>query len=103
MIVNSEAVYTLMKLCRWMENPNAPERVASVYGFTALHGRQVLDELAALAAEVKRLKEIPVEMLIDLNLWWAFGSGQEHTHTWHTKQDFLERWRAKLKEPTHER
>ena len=32
-------------------------------------------------------------LLDDLEKQWAFDNGQQHIHTWHTKQDFMERWR----------
>jgi hypothetical protein len=39
-----------------------------------------------------------MELLTELDQWWSFDNAQQHTHSWHDKQDFLERWRAKAAE-----
>lgn len=39
---------------------------------------------------------LAAELLEDLDRHWQFDNGQVHTHTWHTKQDFLEKWRKRL-------
>jgi hypothetical protein len=39
-----------------------------------------------------------MELLTELDQWWRFDNAQQHTHSWHDKQDFLERWRAKAAE-----
>lgn len=33
------------------------------------------------------------DLLKDLDAAWSFDNGRQHTHDWHTKQDFMERWR----------
>lgn len=27
----------------------------------------------------------------ELRLWWSFDDRQQHTHSWHTREDFIER------------
>lgn len=37
--------------------------------------------------------------------WWTFGKGQfhqEHTHSWHTREDFIAMWDKELSKATKE-
>jgi len=36
-----------------------------------------------------------MELLRELDQWWTFDNAQQHTHSYHDKQAFLARWRAK--------
>jgi len=45
----------------------------------------------AMRAEAVRALE---EALADVDKSWSFNANQGHTHTWHEKQDCLERLRA---------
>lgn len=27
----------------------------------------------------------------ELRKWWSFSDGQMHTHSWHSREDFIER------------
>jgi hypothetical protein len=42
----------------------------------------VADRIVELEAIVGKLPEL-------LRKWWSFGSKQQHTHSWHTREDFL--------------
>lgn len=35
-------------------------------------------------------------LLEDLNFAWSFDDNQQHTHSWHDKQDFMEKWRVAI-------
>lgn len=50
---------------------------------------------SALATAGERMREL----LADLKRCWSFDESQIHTHSWHTKQDFLERWRINTPDP----
>ena len=43
---------------------------------------------------------IPKEMIeafaAELRKWWSFDSGQHHTHSWHSREDFIDRELPKL-------
>ena len=32
----------------------------------------------------------------ELRKWWSFDNGQVHTHTWHSREDFIEKALPKL-------
>ena len=32
----------------------------------------------------------------ELRKWWSFDDGQQHTHSWHTREDFIEKKLADL-------
>jgi len=51
----------------------------------------VFDELAR---RLEKAEENTRRILVDIDAVWSFDRYQSHTHTWHTKQDFLEKWRA---------
>lgn len=34
----------------------------------------------------------------ELRKWWSFDSGQQHTHTWHSREDFIDDVLPKLLE-----
>jgi len=40
-------------------------------------------------------KRVAGDMLEMLDALWSFNNRQEHTHTWHDKQTFLEQYREK--------
>ena len=37
-----------------------------------------------------------IEFADVLRKWWSFDSHQQHTHSWHTREDFIERELPKL-------
>lgn len=46
------------------------------------------DELRVLRACVL----VHTEMRRSIRAWWSFGDGQNHTHSWHTREDFISMW-----------
>ncbi len=38
----------------------------------------------------------PEAILEDLKDAWSFNKHQQHTHSWHDKQDFIEKWTAAI-------
>lgn len=50
--------------------------------------REVLRRVEQAAA--LRARE---EILADLDKYWSFTEEQQHTHSWHDKQDFLKKWK----------
>lgn len=43
------------------------------------------------------------QMRLKIRDWWTFGKGQfaqEHTHSWHTREDFIAMWDRELSKAT---
>lgn len=51
---------------------------------------------AVLAQEREQSRNRLSKLVIDLDEYWSFDNAQQHTHSWHDKQDFMERLRAEL-------
>lgn len=49
---------------------------------TGQAGLQLADAREKHAAHVKRFAE-------ELRKWWSFDDDQQHTHSWHTREDFI--------------
>jgi len=39
------------------------------------------------AEQLYRLREM---FAVELRKYWSFNDGQRHTHTWHSREDFIE-------------
>lgn len=50
----------------------------------------------ALARAARDARQALEDLIAELDTHWSFDNGQQHTHSWHDKQDFLEAWRAKI-------
>lgn len=56
----------------------------------------LLSDLAAAQLREKEAVAMCAEFLTDLDWCWSFDNSQQHTHSWHDKQDFMERARKAL-------
>lgn len=56
------------------------------------------DELAKLLKSHHALESILTELPDKLREWWSFDSGQQHTHTWHDREEFVENLRERIAE-----
>lgn len=57
-------------------------------------GSKALVEAIATALEAAR-REAATEILAELRGAWSFTDGQRHTHSWHDREDFIERMRKR--------
>lgn len=51
-------------------------------------------EVAAILQKELRQKLVEYlskELSRELRDWWSFDERQQHTHSWHTREDFIER------------
>lgn len=49
------------------------------------------DPAARLAVERERFEAAVHIVAAELRCWWSFDERQQHTHSWHTREDFIER------------
>ncbi len=56
-------------------------------------------KVATVLAEedhAKRIDAMCRRFARELREWWSFNDQQIHTHTWHTREDFIEKMLPKL-------
>jgi len=62
---------------------------------------RVCEQVPALLAEVEQLRaEVAVhrKMRGEIRDWWSFDNQQWHTHNWHSREDFIEKWNRLLEQ-----
>lgn len=60
-------------------------------------GTTAIERFAAeKAAEVERLMDLLDSIPDELRKWWSFDNHQIHTHSYHSREDYIERLRARI-------
>jgi hypothetical protein len=59
------------------------------------------DPLLAAQVENERLQGVLNWVLADIRKWWSFSNSQQHTHSWHSREDFIEELRKRILPPPH--
>lgn len=73
-----------------MTNDELVNEASNIDAFSVDHAEAV----AELARRLEKAGADRAAMLSELEAAWSFDSDQIHTHTWHTKNDFMDRWAA---------
>lgn len=84
-------------------------------GLASREREKVQQEVGALRARVAALESenrvlraavaVHNQMRSKIRDWWKFGVGrfaQEHAHSWHTREDFIELWDKELAKATEQ-
>lgn len=74
------------------------ELKAHVAKMRGIHGDEPIRIKTALpwAEEALASRMLIDDLVTAIEYHWSFDNAQQHTHSWHDKQDFLEAWRAKI-------
>lgn len=62
--------------------------------YTACHSG-VLRLIARIESDAKRIEELRQfieDRVGSLRNWWSFDEAQQHTHSWHSREDYIELW-----------
>lgn len=57
------------------------------------------EQVEYLQRKLMERLSMEAELLKELDAYWSFDNGQYHTHSWHDKQDFLQKWRDRINDP----
>lgn len=81
-----------------MKPPTDSELKAHIEKLRAIHGDEPIRiKIAApWAVELLATRRILDDLMTAIEYHWSFDNGQQHTHSWHDKQDFMNAWRAKI-------
>lgn len=79
----SDPLQLLQQLCEVSESDVADTVLGRNVRATDIH---------AILAEMVRLREIVDKLPSELRKHWSFDSNQQPTHSWHTREDFIEQF-----------
>lgn len=71
---------------------------AHIAKMSGIHGDEPIRIKIALpwAKELLATRRAIDDLMTAIDYHWSFDNSQQHTHSWHDKQDFMEAWRAKI-------
>jgi len=65
-------------------------------GLDLIDGEHPASTAARILGIINTLRTMVDGLPNELRKYWSFNNGQQHTHSWHTHEDFIELWNKQL-------